>query len=180
MKKSKKGVTLVELIICCFIIVMLGGACTALLMSGEHIYSTSASAAGAQLDSDVLQTYMMKLVPAADGITIGTEPGADENGLFFDDEGVFTIATGDKLTTIDSVSEFTYSLVKAGDGASGNARVQLVYTVTMNDDSEFTGGFILSNVKYDADTMGSVVDMSLAPVEGVAGGGPICFVNSAA
>lgn len=180
MKKSKKGVTLVELIICCFIIVMLGGACTALLMSGEHIYSTSASAAGAQLDSDVLQTYMMKLVPSADGVVVGTVPGTDEDGLFFDDEGVFTISVDGKLTTIDSVKEFKYSLKKAGDTASTNARAQLVYTVTMDDDSKFTGGFILSNVKYDVDTMGSAVDMSLAPAEGVVGGGPICFVNSAA
>jgi len=179
MKKSKKGVTLVELIICCFIIVMLGGACTALLMSGEHIYSNSADAAGAQLDADVLQTYMMKLVPSADNVTVDTVPAADQDGLYFDDEGVFTISANGKLTTIDSVSEFKYSLVKAGDPASGNARTQLVYTVTMDDDSEFTGGFIMSNVKYE-DSMASMVDLSLAPAADGTGGNPICFAEDEA
>lgn len=179
MKKSKKGVTLVELIICCFIIVMLGGACTALLMSGEHIYSTSASAAGAQLDSDVLQTYMMKLVPSADGVVVGTVPGVDEDGLFFDDEGVFTISSNGKLTTIDSVKEFKYSLKKAGDTASANARAQLVYTVTMDDDSKFTGGFILNNVTYVKNDMENFVDVSLVLAEGATFGGPIRFVKTA-
>lgn len=179
MKKSKKGVTLVELIICCFIIVMLGGACTALLMSGEHIYSSSADAAGAQLDADVLQTYMMKMIPSADNVMVDTIPAADQDGLYFDDEGVFTISANGKLTTIESVSEFKYSLVKAGDSASGNARVQLVYTVTMDDDSEFTGGFIMSNVKYD-DSMASMVDLSLAPAADGTGGNPICFAEAAA
>lgn len=179
MKKSKKGVTLVELVICCFIIVMLGGACTVLLMSGEHIYSSSANAAGAQLDSDVLQTYMMKIVPPADSVSVGTVPGADQDGVFFDDEGVFTISANGKLTTIDSVAKFEYSLMKAGDSASTNARAQLVYTVTMDDDSTFTGGFIMSNVEYTS-SMDAVRNVSLAPEEGAAGGGPICFVDDAA
>ena len=51
MKKSKKGITLVELVICCAIIVMLGGACTAVLASGSRVYNQSTSAATSQMDA---------------------------------------------------------------------------------------------------------------------------------
>lgn len=155
MKKSKKGVTLVELVICCFIIVMLGGACTSLLMSGEHIYSTSADAAGAQLDSDVLQTYMMKLLPLTKGAGLVAESEFESaksstsgNYLYFDEanEGKFTLRMNGDNTTIGSISDFYYKVEKAG--TSDSARAQFVYKVTMNDDSEFVGGFVMSNVKY--------------------------------
>lgn len=179
MKKSKRGVTLVELVICCFIIVMLGGACTALLMSGEHIYSTSAEAAGAQLDADVLQTYMMKLVPPSDGVAQATideaEIASTDSYLFFDtnNEGKFTIRINGDNTTVDSVSEFKYEIKKAGDSSSPSARAQFVYTVVMSDGSEFTGGFIMSNIPY-------VEDMITVGSEGYAEleSNPVCFTAS--
>ena len=151
MKKSKKGVTLVELIICCFIIVILGGACTSLLMSGEHIYSTSANAAGAQLDSDVLQTYMIKLLPSTkvfNTITVDNAKTLTEGNCLYFDEDEFTIRVGGDTTVINSISDFQYMVVRAGDDESATARAQFVYKVTMNDDSEFVGGFVLSNLNY--------------------------------
>ena len=171
MKKSKKGVTLVELIICCFIIVMVGGACTALLMSGEHIYSSSANAAGAQLDSDVLQTYMMKMVPSTEQISqislADAKAVSDGTSMYFDDENEqeFTICIDGDYTTIGSVSEFKYTIVKAGAAGSLTARAQFTYKVTMNDDSEFTGGFMLSNMKFDEITLSDVDDEGYADLK---------------
>lgn len=151
MKKSKKGVTLVELVICCAIIVMLGGACTAVLMSGEHVYSTSSHSANAQLDADVLQTYMMNLLPSTGQVSqlSGSSPTIPTTGncMYFN-EGVFTLRRNGEDTTIRAVSGFTYTLERAGTSAS--ARAQFVYTATMNDGSTFSGGFIMNNMTYDA------------------------------
>lgn len=146
MKKTKKGVTLVELVICCAIIVMLGGACTAVLMSGQHVYSSSSSSANAQLDTDVLQTYMMKLLPATGQVDQPSSIPSGGRCLFFSEEGDFTVRNYGDDTTIRSVSEFYYKLEQAG--ASASARAQFVYKAVMNDGSTFTGGFIMNNMTY--------------------------------
>lgn len=85
MKRTKKGITLVELVVCCGIMVMLAGACTAVLVSGARLFSDS----------------------------------------------------------------------------SDTARAQLQYTVKMSDGSNFSGGVVLGNVKYDDTAMGSLVDCDL-------------------
>lgn len=168
MKHTKKGVTLVELVICCAIIVMLGGACTAVLISGQHVYTTSASAANATLEADVLQTYMLNLLPSTSRVevladvddAVGKTTG---NCLYFNDEGDFVIQVDGKKTIVNGVTEFAYSFEKAG--ASDTARAQFVYTATMDDGSSYTGGFILGNVKYGElpkDEAGNVIAGSLS------------------
>lgn len=162
MKKSKKGITLVELVLCCAIIVMLGGACTALLMSGNTIFNQSSSTANAQLDADVLQTYMMNLLPRTNDIS---QPSLAEakalsegNCIFFDDENddLFTLRIDGENTTIRSIEEFEYSIVRAGAESSTTARAQLFYTVTLADGTTFSSGFVLSNIKYDDSTMSAM------------------------
>lgn len=165
MKRTKKGVTLVELVICCAIIVMLGGACTAVLISGQHVYTTSASAANATLEADVLQTYMLNLLPSTSRVNLVDEGniGDDGNYLYFNDEGDFVIQVDGKKTIVNGVTGFTYSFEKAG--ASDTARAQFVYTATMDDGSSYTGGFILGNVKYGElpkDEAGNVIAGSLS------------------
>ena len=119
MKNSKKGVTLVELVICCAIIVMLGGACTAVLASGSTIFNKSSQTANAQLDSDVLQNFMMNLIPSAKNVSqIGlTEAKGLQNGncLYFDHENdnMFTVRADKSNTTIRSVTEFVYEIICA-------------------------------------------------------------------
>lgn len=173
MKKTKKGVTLVELVICCAIIVMLGGACTAVLLSGHSIFNTSSKAANAQLDSDVLQTYMMNLLPSAknvDQLSLAEAKALTSgNSVYFDDENgdVFTLQIDGEKNTIRSIAEFEYSIARAGDSASSTARAQFLYTVTMTDGSSFTGGFVLSNMKYD--------DTSMATMTGKVSEAPFCF-----
>ena len=166
MKNSKKGMSLVELVICCAIIVMLGGACTAVLASGSSIFNQSSRTANAQLDSDVLQNYMIQLVPSAkrvgqiekdDVATLG-----EEICFYFDEEsGKFTIRTSaDKSTTISSVTEFTYKVICAGEEGN-NARAQLMYTAKFMDGSSMNSGFVLSNVKYGASISGDAKDTPL-------------------
>ena len=90
MKQSKKGITLVELVICCAILVLLGGACTAVLVSGQTVFNTSSKTANAQLDADVLQTYLMNLLPPAKNIkeanrlTDVKDTANEFNAIFFD------------------------------------------------------------------------------------------------
>ncbi len=173
MKKSKKGVTLVELVICCAIIVLLGGACTAVLASGSTIFNTSSQTANAQLDSDVLQNFMMNLIPSSK--TVGqltlnqAKALVDGNCLFFDDEndGVFTVRVNGKNTTIRSITEFEYSIIRAGDPDSDTARAQFIYTATLSDGTELHGGFVLSNMKYDAGLM--------PLINGMVSEKPFCF-----
>lgn len=162
MKHSKKGITLVELVICCAIIVMLGGACSAVLASGSRIFNTSSHTANAQLDANVVQNYMMNLIPSSNEVNQITVEEAkvltDGNCLFFDDEndGLFTIRIAGKNTTIHSVEEFEYKIIRAGDPDSETARAQLVYTMTLSDNSTLSGGFVLSNMKFDDGLMPSI------------------------
>ena len=153
MRKSKKGVTLVELVICCAIIVMLGGACTAVLASGATIFNQSSSTANAQLDAEVLQNFMIDLIPSTHEIE-QTDLNTAKNSttgtyLYFEDD-VFTIQIDGKKTTIRSVTEFEYDIIRAGDPASETARAQLKYTARMADGNELEGGYVLSNVKYSS------------------------------
>lgn len=158
MKQSKKGITLVELVICCAILVLLGGACTAVLVSGQTVFNTSSKTANAQLDADVLQTYLMNLLPPAKNIKAGSLDEATVttekfNAIFFDNDNVFTLRRGKDFTTIQSIAGFQYKIVPAGEAASTSARAQLQYTITLTDGSEINGGFVLANVKYDASTL---------------------------
>ena len=157
MKHSKKGITLVELIICCAIIVMLGGACSAVLASGSTIFNTSTHTANAQLDSDVLQNFMMNLIPSTnkvDKITVAqAKELASGNCLFFDDENdnTFTVRVNGKNTSIRSIEEFEYQIIRAGD--TDTARAQFVYAITLSDGNTPRRGFVLSNMKFHAGTM---------------------------
>lgn len=172
MKISKKGVTLVELVICCVIIVMLGGACTAVLASGSTIFNRSSQTANAQLDSDVLQNFMMNLIPSAKNVSqIGlTEAKGLQNGncLYFDDENdnMFTVRADKSNTTIRSVTEFEYEIICAGDPVSETARAQFVYTATLVDGSTLKGGFVLNNLKFDS---------SMAAIKGKVSENPFAF-----
>lgn len=159
MKRSKKGITLVELVITCAIIVLLGGACTSVLVSGQSIFNTSTKSANAQLDADVLQTYLMNLLPPSKNINKldsvdDAKNQATGNYLYFND-GQFTLRSEGKDTVISSVTEFAYSVVPAGDPASAKVRAQLQYTITLKDGSTLEGGFVMGNVAYDA-TMVSI------------------------
>ena len=161
MKKSKKGVTLVELVICCAIIVMLGGACTAVLASGSTIFNQSSRMAGAQLDADVLQTYMINILPSAENIKKTLRDDAKDiaadqgEALFFNDNGEFTIRSNGSDTTIRSITKFTYKVVRAGDSSSTTAKSQFQYEVTFNDGSVYSGGFMMSNITFSAEISGT-------------------------
>lgn len=177
MKHSKKGVTLVELIICCAIIVMLGGACSAVLASGSTIFNTSSHTASAQMDSDVLQNFMMNLIPSSKSVSQITvdeaKALASGNCLFFDEENdnLFTVRVDGKNTSIRSVTEFEYQIIRAGDPDSDTARAQFIYTVTLSDGNTLSGGFVLNNMKYDEGLMPGIV--------GKVSEKPFCFSKSA-
>lgn len=183
MKTSKKGITLVELIICCGIIVMLGGACTAVLMSGERIFSRSSSSANAQLDTDVVQSYLTYILPRATTITQLPDSSAasiPSTGVcvYFDEtDDTFVIRVDGKDTAIRSVTSFTYSLVRAGDPLSVSARAQFVYTFGTNDGASYTSGFVLSNKAY-SDIIAQADMTSTTDVD--AAEHPICFEIAAA
>lgn len=174
MKRSKKGITLVELVICCAIIVLIGGAATALLMSGEHLFSSSANSASNQMELDVLQSYMMGIIPSAKNIGIATD---DEGALKLPDSGnciyfpkvdntqntqdnsTLIVRTGSKETKIHSVTGFKYRVVRAGvkptepevEGAEtekDTARAQFIYTVTFLNGETYQGGFVINNLSY--------------------------------
>ena len=175
MKRSKKGFTLVELIICCAIMTMLAGACTALLMSGEKLFSTGSKSALTQMDVNVLQTTILNRLPSANAVELvlgeipeeQATPGADEKNvteLFFDEvdgKQVFTIRHDGKGTTIPEIEEFTCYLMPIG--ASTTARAQLNYTATCKNGDVYSGGMALSTMNFatatsDADFPAALTD----------------------
>lgn len=175
MKRTKKGFTLVELIICCAIMTMLAGACTALLMSGEKLFSTGSKSALTQMDVNVLQTTILNRLPSANAVELvlgeipeeQATPGADEKNvteLFFDEvdgKQVFTIRHDGKGTTIPEIEEFTCYLMPIG--ASTTARAQLNYTATCKNGDVYSGGMALSTMNFatatsDADFPAALTD----------------------
>ena len=173
MKRTKKGITLVELVICCAIIVLIGGAATALLMSGEHLFSNSADSASNQMELDVLQSHMMNIIPSAKNIGI-IETDEDDNLLlpaagnciYFNDEGTLIIRSGTKETVIRDVTGFDYWIILAGvpnesqpsqsaDPTTATeptitARAQFQYKVTFRNGQTYQSGFVINNLSYPA------------------------------
>lgn len=148
MNRNKSGVTLVELIICCAIIVLIGGACTAVMLSGHKIFNSSSVSASVQMDADVIQTYLTSFVPRAkkiekaDAVDFNITEGCY---LYFKDKTFYIRANG-KDTSIPSVSEFKCQLKSAGSTSS--SRAQFVYTVVASDGSSYSSGFVLANLVY--------------------------------
>lgn len=178
MKKSKRGVTLVELIICCGIIVMVGGACTSVLMSGHNIFNNSAASANAQLETEVLQTYLTNMIPRAPAIRQLADVGAVDdanmnakNCIYIDNSGTFFIRVNGKDVEIRSIVEFEYKLEAAGKNVN-RRRPQFVYKVTMVGGATYTSGFVLGNLIYD--TAISQVNSTYTSFRSVRDN-PVCF-----
>lgn len=191
MKHSKKGVTLVELVICCGILVLLGAGCTALLMSGENAFSTGAKATSAHLDASTVQTHLMKAIPSAKSVALISDEEAATlpagNCLFFNEENDFIIRNNGNEIKLDAITGFTYSFVKAGEtveaaaedptegtadaegeedaGNAAYARAQFVYTITTSSGSKLDGGFLLSNFAYDKLIAALEADAAVAGTE---------------
>lgn len=161
MKRSKKGVTLVELIICCAITVMLAGACTAVLISGQRVWKSGSESANAQMTADVMQTNLYNRLPTMNGAAVTdvaaaktTPAGADSwFSLYLDgadgEAKVFTMNAGGNTTTLEDVTDLSFAFTKAGDPDSDTARAQFVYTATLVDGREFSGGLVISNLKFE-------------------------------
>lgn len=157
MKRSKKGVTLVELIICCAITVMLAGACTAVLISGQRVWKSGSESANAQMTADVIQTNLYNKLPTMNGAEITVPDDSDVGSansfaLYMDGEDgakVFTMNAGGNTTTLEDVTDLSFSFTRAGDPTSTTARAQFVYTATLVDGREFSGGLVISNLQYE-------------------------------
>lgn len=165
-EKTKKGVTLVELVICCAIIVLLGGACTAVLLSGQKVFSTSANMANTQIEANVLQSFLIGKLPSVKTMQTMTGENAKtetEGTLLYFEEDDFVIKTQGHKTIINGVSELKVSFSKAG--VTDTARAEFCYVATMKDGTQFSGGLILGNAKYDVATMGVTYTLK---TEGVA------------
>lgn len=169
MEKSKKGITLVELVICCAVLALLAGAVTAVLMSGEHLFSTSADSASAQMEFDVLQTNLLGIIPSAKNISVSSMDDdfpLTGHSIYFNgskliirssvavtEDGVTSVST--KETEIRGVDAFTYQITPAGiippdgeDATTATARPLFSYTVTFSDGTVYRGGFVINNFPY--------------------------------
>lgn len=148
-RRNKKGVTLVELIICCAIIVMVGGACTAVLLSGHRIFNSSSVSASTQMDADVIQTYLTNIVPRAKEIALANsiDPTDTESCYLYFKDNTFCIHTNGKDVNLPSVSEFKCQLKSAGNTSS--SRAQFVYTIISTDGTSYSSGFVLANLVYN-------------------------------
>ena len=156
MKRTKKGITLVELVICCAIIVLIGGAATALLMSGEHLFSSSANSASNQMELDVLQSHMMNIIPSAKNVGMikveenELQYNAPGNYIYLDgNDLVIRIVTEDsnaniniKETKIRSVGYFDYDIIYAGGDAPNMTTTEAVdagETTEATEPTAYTG-----------------------------------------
>jgi len=173
LNNSKKGVTLVELVVSCTIMVLLAGACTAVLLSGQKLFLSSTQTANNQLEANLLQTTILKALPSAAKVSVKNlnDVKADTTGvgIYFDDN-TFTVQNKGNSITVNNVDEFEFSFEMVGkeiaitpavtpDPAdpsataipavmSDTARTQFVYTAKLEDGSEISGGIVLSNVIY--------------------------------
>ena len=163
MRKSKKGITLVEMVIACVIMVLLGGACTAVLVSGQKLFLSGTTMANNQLDSNVVQTTMLKALPKTERViwknTVNSARAEDTGvSIFFEidaagEVGSLVIRQNETEITVNKVKDFSYSFERVGQKNDAEptletAKAQFIYTVVMEDDSVITGGVVLTNVRY--------------------------------
>ena len=156
MKTSKKGVTLVELIICCAITVLLAGACTAVLISGQRVWKSGSEAANAQMSADVLQTSLYGKLPSYNAAKVVSSSSPTDvtflkesttgTVLYLADDDTLVIRTNGKDMMLDDVKKVTYTFLKAG--GNDTARAQFNYTVTLSDGRSFSGGIVVSNLRF--------------------------------
>ena len=151
--RSKKGLTLVELAICCAITLLLGSACLSLLLSGRSLFDKGAQSANSAMEYDILQTFMMQQLPSAVEIEQIATPDSVQSskvGTLSVEDGALVICTGSTVIRLTTISDLQYTMIRAGHSASHTAAPQLCYTVHFKDGSSFNAGFVLVNMKYDA------------------------------
>ena len=165
MNKSKKGITLVEMIICCVLMVLLAGACTAVLVSGQKLFASGSETANSQLEANLLQTALLKALPSATCVEArpvsGIESDTENVSIFFDGD-VLTIRQKGSNITVNKVKELTISFKKAGLDSAGEpegggtgsdgVRTMFTYEASLEDGSKVTGGMALTNVPYDEES----------------------------
>ena len=151
MNNSKKGVTLVELVICCVIMVLLAGACTAVVLSGQKMFLSGSRSANIQLEANALQTAIVNALPnmvKVESKTVADTKSTTEGvGIYFDGD-VLTIRSAGADMTINSVNGLKCEFKRVGKSDSDTARAQFVYTATMSDGTIVSGGVVLTNTKY--------------------------------
>jgi len=167
MNKSKKGVTLVELVIACSIMVLLAGACTAVLVSGQRLFISGAQTATNQLEANLLQTSLLKSLPNVVGVEVTTTDAVknDTDGvsIFMENGGSLTIRKNGTNMTVNNVKTFEYRFKIAGkeatydaDGdpttpetlSTDTAKARFIYTAELEDGTSITGGLVLTNIPY--------------------------------
>ena len=151
--RSKKGLTLVELAICCAITLLLGGACLSLLLSGRSLFDKGAQSANSTMETDILQTFMMQQLPAAmeiEQITDRDSVQPSTASTLSVEDGALVICRNGTEIQLSTITELHYTIIRAGISASHTAAPQLCYTVHFKDGSSFNAGFVLVNMKYDA------------------------------
>jgi len=168
MNRSKKGVTLVELVIACTIMVLLAGACTAVLVSGQRLFITGAQTATNQLEANLLQTSLLKSLPNVIGLEVKSidavlnDANADGVSIFMKPGDALTIRKNGVNMTVNNVKSFEYKFKRAGKEASydadgdpttpevttNTAKTRFVYTAELEDGTSITGGLVLTNIPY--------------------------------
>ena len=161
MKKSKKGVTLVELVICCAIMVMLAGACTAVLVSGQRLYASGSGSANARITADLLQTSLygklpgkgsVKVIPVSVAADVTPVKGSSTGtALYFQDGDVLVIQNDGNPMTVNDVTGFTYTFQKVG--INDSARTQFHYTATLANGGTCSGGIVSSKLAFQDITL---------------------------
>ena len=163
---TKKGVTLVELVISCIVMVLLAGACTAVLISGQKLFLSGSQMANNQLEASLLQNTLLNMLPKmvevelieveSSGATVGAKDKEEGVSLFFDN-GKFTIRQDESNTNVNKVVDFSYDFQEVGTSRGidnkGNpiprtSRAQFVYVATLEDGRTISGGMVLANTKY--------------------------------
>ena len=140
-----------ELVICCVIMVLLAGACTAVVVSGQKLFITGSETANTQLEVNALQTAIVNTLPHM--VTVEQKGVADAQGAT---KGVSIFYAGDALTIrnaendiiLDGVTALKCEFKRVGKSDSDTARAQFVYTATMSDGSTISSGVVLPNTKY--------------------------------
>lgn len=154
--KSKSGITLVELAICCAITLLLGGACLTVLLFGRDMFDKGAQTADAMLEAEIFQTFMLQQLPSATRVA-QTEPNSIGQGETYSrltvENGDLMIDTGGSVICLSAIEDLDYAVIPAGPPSSDSARPQLVYTLYFGDGTSLSGGFVMVNMRYDEELM---------------------------
>lgn len=175
--KTKKGITVVEVIISSVLITLIVGVTASMFLTGNNIYYEGAGVSKSFSDCATVETYLQRNLMRAQRDPIISQTSdlddgsiwygdaddidtldAGEIAFYFDDNDVFTVKTaklqnGTVSTTTSTFKNITGLEIKVTPtDTKKDAPFKADYVIEGESNYKLSGGIVMPNTKYDSST----------------------------